>query len=293
MSIPNIKDYILVKDKQNGLFITVDFAQIELCALAEIARDEVLIEDLNNGLDIHRATAAEALGKKLEDVTDKERRAAKSVNFGLIYGASAKTLAKNSGMDINTVEKFIRRFYDRYSKVKRFHDNLKRLRKDFTDVNLLEAGVSYVKLNSLGTLIPTGREFIIYARASDDGSVYLPLTEMKNYPVQGFATGDLVPYVINHILSIIRASNTEMSGEINLVSTVHDDFTLELDCAVDYEYVLSIIEYVFENLNVLFKKDFDFDLQIRYNYDVKIGTTFGDMQKYTRKEIKALINSES
>ncbi len=94
--------------------LAADYSQIELRIMAHLAKDEGLLHAFRNNLDVHRATAAEVFGVALEDVTTDQRRKAKAINFGLIYGMSAFGLAKQIGVDRKQSQDYIDRYFARY-----------------------------------------------------------------------------------------------------------------------------------------------------------------------------------
>ncbi|MBQ1528344.1 DNA polymerase I [Candidatus Saccharibacteria bacterium] len=100
-----------VADEEKVL-VSADYAQFELRLAAAMAGDEKLIEDFNSGVDIHTKTAAEVFGVPMEEVTKDQRRLAKVVNFGIIYGMSAKGLADATGMSIAEAKEFERQYFE-------------------------------------------------------------------------------------------------------------------------------------------------------------------------------------
>ncbi|MFJ2365223.1 DNA polymerase I [Pseudomonas sp. NPDC087697] len=94
--------------------LAADYSQIELRIMAHLAKDEGLLHAFRNDLDVHKATAAEVFGVALADVTTDQRRSAKAINFGLIYGMSAFGLAKQIGVDRKQSQAYIDRYFARY-----------------------------------------------------------------------------------------------------------------------------------------------------------------------------------
>src|SRR3989344_4875144 len=94
--------------------LAADYSQIELRIMAHLAQDEGLLHAFRNNLDVHRATAAEVFGVELDAVTNDQRRSAKAINFGLIYGMSAFGLAKQIGVDRKQSQAYIDRYFARY-----------------------------------------------------------------------------------------------------------------------------------------------------------------------------------
>ncbi|MEZ5443474.1 MAG: DNA polymerase I [Lysobacterales bacterium] len=102
------------------LLLSADYSQIELRIMAHLSGDEGLLEAFRQGRDIHRATAAEVAGKTLDAVSNEERRAAKAVNFGLIYGMGAVGLANNLGISRKEAQAYIDTYFARYPGVRRY-----------------------------------------------------------------------------------------------------------------------------------------------------------------------------
>ena len=102
--------------------IACDYSQIELRIMAHLSEDPGLVRAFESGVDIHRATAAEVFGRPLDEVTGNERRAAKAINFGLMYGMSAFGLARNLGIGRGEAQDYIALYFSRYPGVRDFMD---------------------------------------------------------------------------------------------------------------------------------------------------------------------------
>ena len=100
--------------------LSADYSQIELRIMAHIAEDENLMEAFRTGKDVHQATAAEIFGVPLNDVNSEQRRYAKVINFGLIYGMSAFGLAGNLGIERSAAQNYIAKYFDRYPGVAQY-----------------------------------------------------------------------------------------------------------------------------------------------------------------------------
>lgn len=94
--------------------LAADYSQIELRIMAHLSKDEGLLNAFRQGMDIHRATAAEVFGVESTDVSAEQRRAAKAINFGLIYGMSAFGLAKQLGISRQDAQRYVDRYFERY-----------------------------------------------------------------------------------------------------------------------------------------------------------------------------------
>jgi DNA polymerase-1 len=105
-----------------SLIASADYSQIELRIMAHISGDEALLRAFTEGVDVHRATAAEVFGVGVDQVLPEQRRYAKVINFGLIYGMSAFGLARNLGIDNTAARNYITRYFERYPGVKDYMD---------------------------------------------------------------------------------------------------------------------------------------------------------------------------
>jgi len=106
------------------VFIDADYSQIELRVLADMSKDQELITAYKTGVDIHSLTASKVFGKSLEEVTPEDRRRAKAVNFGIIYGISSFGLGQGLGLSRKEAEKFIEQYFESYPTIKAFLDGL-------------------------------------------------------------------------------------------------------------------------------------------------------------------------
>ena len=106
--------------------LAADYSQIELRIMAHLSGDERLLQAFQNGEDIHRATASEVFGQSLDEVSAEQRRAAKAINFGLMYGMSAWGLAKQLETGREQAAEYIERYFERYPGVREFMDRTRK-----------------------------------------------------------------------------------------------------------------------------------------------------------------------
>lgn len=123
-----IRQAFIAPDKH--VLLAADYSQIELRIMAHLSQDQRLTEAFAKGEDIHRATAAEVFGMVLEDVSHEQRRAAKAINFGLIYGMSAFGLAKQLGIPRHAAQEYVDLYFERYPGVKDYMDRTRKLAHD-------------------------------------------------------------------------------------------------------------------------------------------------------------------
>ena len=113
-----------------SLIVSADYSQIELRIMAHISGDEALLRAFTAGEDVHRATAAEVFGVELAQVSADQRRSAKVINFGLIYGMGAYGLAKSLGIDNTAAKNYIQRYFERFAGVKQYMDDTRAMAKE-------------------------------------------------------------------------------------------------------------------------------------------------------------------
>jgi len=110
--------------------LAADYSQIELRIMAHLSQDTGLLQAFKEGLDVHKATAAEVFGVPLDQVEGHQRRSAKAINFGLIYGMSAFGLAKQLDIDRAAAQGYINLYFDRYPGVKKYMDETRELARE-------------------------------------------------------------------------------------------------------------------------------------------------------------------
>ncbi len=110
---------------EGRVLLAADYSQIELRIMAHLSADKGLLRAFDNEQDVHRATAAEVFETSLDDVTDDQRRSAKAINFGLMYGMSAFGLAKQLGIARGEAQEYVDLYFDRYPGVKQYMDDIR------------------------------------------------------------------------------------------------------------------------------------------------------------------------
>ena len=110
--------------------VAADYSQIELRIMAHLSADPGLLNAFREGVDVHRATAAEVFGIERDEVTDNQRRSAKAINFGLIYGMSAFGLAKQLGVERRVAQEYVDLYFERYQGVKKYMDETRELARE-------------------------------------------------------------------------------------------------------------------------------------------------------------------
>ncbi|RYF25546.1 MAG: DNA polymerase I, partial [Comamonadaceae bacterium] len=186
---------------------SADYSQIELRIMAHLSGDESLLHAFKEGLDVHRATAAEVFGVDVSQVSSEQRRYAKVINFGLIYGMSSFGLARNLGIDTKVAAAYIDSYFQQYPGVKRYMDETKAAAKASGYVETVFGRRLYLpEINS-----PNGPRRSGAERAA------------INAPMQGTAA-DLIKMAMVKVQEVLDAQKPD----ILMIMQVHDELVFEL-----------------------------------------------------------------
>ncbi len=185
----------------------MDYSQMELRIMADISNDKLLTQDFVNGLDIHTATAARVLGKKLADVTHKERSLGKTVNFGMIFGQTAFGLSSLLGIDRDIAGKYITAYFEHYKGVEEY------MRK--IEYEAFEKG--YVQ-----TMFGTTRN-IAGIRSQNRRARAASAREAINMPIQG-SEADIMKLVMKNLYSLIEKKYPK---QVYILLQIHDEIVFE------------------------------------------------------------------
>jgi len=186
---------------------SADYSQIELRIMAHISEDEALMRAFREGMDVHRATAAEVFGTTPDEVSSEQRRYAKVINFGLIYGMSSFGLARNLGIDKSAAANYIQRYFERYPGVKTYMDETRLSAKSKGYVETVFGRRLYLpEINS-----PNGPR-----RGSAE-------RQAINAPMQGTAA-DLIKLSMVKIQDVLDARKMRTK----MIMQVHDELVFEV-----------------------------------------------------------------
>ena len=190
--------------------LAADYSQIELRIMAHLSGDRGLLEAFSRGADIHRATAAEVFGIDTEAVTSEQRRSAKAINFGLIYGMSAFGLAKQLGIGRGEAQQYVDRYFERYPGVKDYMERTRKLAREQGYVETVYGRRLYLpEINSSN--VPRRQ--------------YAERTAI-NAPMQGTAA-DIIKRAMIDVDRRLQGRGTEA----RMIMQVHDELVLEVNAA--------------------------------------------------------------
>ncbi|MBQ6837730.1 MAG: DNA polymerase I, partial [Clostridia bacterium] len=210
---------------EGKVLVDADYSQIELRVLAALADDKNMISAFLSGADIHSITASQVMGVALEDVTPDDRRKAKAVNFGIVYGIGAFSLSNDIGVSVTEADRYIKGYLANYSGVAAFMENAKKSAK--------EKG---------------------YAETYFGRRRYLPELQEKNairrgfgervamnMPIQGTAA-DIIKIAMIRVYERLKAEYPEAK----LIMQVHDELIIETP-EKDAESIVSLLKDTMEN----------------------------------------------
>ena len=257
----------------NGLLLELDFSHLEIYALADLSKDKTLQADLLSGKDLHGISAEMLFGKSY---TLAQRKIAKQLSFQLQYGAGHKSMAERNGINPELAKAFIEKYYTRYSGVAAYHDALiatvaaNRRPSTHRTKNGLPAGKS-----SLVT--STGRIFTFTEEDSPPWmsreEVTFSPTKAKNYPCQGYATGDIVPLVLGKLHRyLMNSGGGDLSELALMVNTTHDSVLFDCsDESVVYDWAPTA-KKIMESAPSYLKERFNIDF---FTPVLPVGVTVG------------------
>lgn len=229
------------------VLVSADYSQFELRLAAALAGDQALIDDFNNDVDIHTKTAAEAFGVEMDQVTKAQRRAAKVINFGVLYGMSVRGLSAAADMSYEDAKKFIEHYFELRKPIKEYLERLLAQAREQGYVETLfgrRRPTPDVKSSSF--LVRTGAE-----RAA------------QNMPIQG-TEADLMKRAMIRVSRALSA----ITGESELVMQVHDSLIVECDEGME------------EEISVLLKREMENvapELVVKLKVDVSVGKNWGEL----------------
>ncbi len=210
--IPRDEDHVL---------LSADYSQIELRLIAQISRDEAMLEAFQKGLDIHTATAAKVYGKSLDEVDSTMRRNAKAVNFGIIYGQSAFGLSQNLGISRKEAAEIIEQYFRQYSGIKAYMSDTMNFARENGYVQTLMGRRRY--LRDINSANATVRGF------AERNAI--------NAPIQGSAADMIKIAMIN-----IHRDISEQKLQSKMTMQVHDELVFDV-IKSEVKQIKEIIEY--------------------------------------------------
>ena len=205
--------------------LAADYSQVELRIMAHLSGDEGLVNAFKDNLDVHKATAAEVFHETLEEVTADQRRKAKAINFGLIYGMSAFGLAQQLDIARGEAAEYVKRYFEKYPGVKEYMDQT---RSEAEDKGFVET-------------IFGRRLYLPGIRASNQMVKQGALRTAINAPMQGTAA-DVIKMAMIDVHNWLRESNVDA----RIVMQVHDELVLEV-AEGDVDAVTAGVRFRMEN----------------------------------------------
>jgi DNA polymerase-1 len=190
------------------IIVAADYSQIELRIMAHLSQDQTLLDAFANNEDVHRATASDIFSCSRDDVSPDQRRTAKAINFGLMYGMSPFGLSRQLGIDVTTAKEYVDLYFSKYTAVKSFMDMIKKQAKSDGYVETVFGRRLYLpEINSRNA---TRRQ-------------YAERTAI-NAPMQGTAADIIKRAMVEIDENIVRAQ-----PEVRMIMQVHDELVFEIE----------------------------------------------------------------
>jgi len=224
---------------ENHSLVSCDYSQVELRVLAHIANEETMIRSFNEGIDIHSVTASNILHKPLDEVTSSDRRKAKAVNFGIVYGISAFGLAKQVNISRNEAADFIDNYNKHFPKIKEYTENV----------------INELKEKGYVTTLYNHRRIINEINSSNHMQKEFAKRAAMNTPIQGSAAEIIKIAMIN----IYKRMNKE-GLESKMIMQIHDELIFDVNNN-EIDVMTKLIKDEMENVVKLSVK-LDTDLHI-------------------------------
>lgn len=260
-----------------GVLLNLDFSQLEVIGLAILSQDPVLIDDILSGRDMHRYFAAQLFGITEEEVTKAQRKTVKQFTFALQYGSGAKGLAHKNGTSVEVAETFIKNYYTRYQGVKKWQEEVDRVVRAHRRPTGERTEQGYpIGVGEYESI--TGRLYFFFEKAGyreGDPPSFMP-TEMKNYPVQGLATGDIMALFRARLYRRWIALPWRM--QCLPINTVHD--SVMFDCAsMEVAREMKVVmDEVVAGLAEELKKLWGINVPVPIKTETEAGPSWADME---------------
>ena len=233
---PQHKDYT---------FLAADYSQIELRLLAHLSADESLIKSFNSNEDVHSFTASLVFEVPIDQVTPEMRYQAKAVNFGIIYGQQAFGLSQELGIDVKQASTFIKKYFERYPKVKEFLESSKDTARALGYAETITGRKRPIpELDNKNQIIRSAAERLA-----------------TNTPLQGTAA-DLIKLAMIKIHNILKESDLDAK----MILQVHDELVFEV-VERDKEKLREIVKNAMEHI---------FTLRVPLDVDISFGKNWGE-----------------
>jgi DNA polymerase I-like protein with 3'-5' exonuclease and polymerase domains len=232
---------VFVSRWDGGKIMEADFAQLEFRTAAFLAQDEKAMEEINTGFDVHSYTA-----QVITDAGQKtSRQDAKAHTFAPLFGATGYGRSKAEAA-------YYKHFVEKYEGIAAWHKKLG------------DEAMRFMKITNR-----SGRQYAFPSVRRRDNGMPSHFTMIKNYPVQGFATGDVVPVVLNELHELLQPLHS------CVVNSVHDSMVVDVH-PDEEQQVLDIIELLNKNINDLVEKTYNVTMNVPLLLEAKIGPNWLD-----------------
>lgn len=271
----DIKKCYISRYGDKGVIVEIDFVQLEIVGLAQLSKDKDLIADISSGVDIHTKLFEMVYGYL---PSKSERRDFKRAVFALLYGAGYTKIAKLTGMDIRDAKAFIYAWEKAYPDTVRFWTSLMNHVTENRCSSDRRCPITGIPLGYARYQLPTGRMLTFYEHVAPwniklKKATFSP-NETRNYPIQSFATGDIVPLFLGRLYRrLARRSEMEIWKRVHLVNTVHDSVELDVHREALPE-LLKVLKNESDNMSEYMQKYFGIAMELPLRTKVSYGSNW-------------------
>ncbi len=197
-----------VSGNKDNLILSADYSQIELRIMASMCKDEKMIDSFKKGLDIHSTTASVLFGNEISDVNSDQRRIAKTVNFGIMYGLGSFGLSQRLAISRNEAKRIIDNYFAKYPGIKKYMDDT----------------IHFTQQNGFAQTLMGRRRFFTDINSKNNNLKTAAERAAINMPIQGTASDMMKIAMVN-----IDREMTKLKMKSKMLIQVHDEFVFEVD----------------------------------------------------------------
>lgn len=234
--------------QSNSCLVSFDISQQELRILAHLTKERDLIRAFEKGLDVHALTAAKIFNKNSEDISKKERRIGKTINFGVMYGMSAYGLVSALKISLNDASEFIKKYFEQYKEIKKYFD--KYIRK--------------VRIKGFAETLFGRRRSVVGLDSANEFIQRAAVRELINFPIQGTAA-DMMKLAMIQIDKLIQS---KFSSKAKMILQIHDELIFEFKGKEGIKEFKSSVKDLMEGV---------YPLNVPLKVDVYVGKNLGEV----------------
>ena len=264
-----------------GVLMQFDYSQLEIRVLALLSNCYQLKTELKAGIDLHASACSWWKNVDYQHVVDSVtnndahwialRREAKRLRFLIQYGGSANALHNATGIPVPECQSFIKNYYHRYPEIGKWHDELLRTVNQCSHPSRVIKNNRQMRQSALTS--ETGRRYVFHEETTKWGKTGFSPTKIKNYPVQGLATGDVVLTMLGRFNRWLKQNYPD----VLLINTIHDSIMVDVpNTVIHYGFARDAVKFL-ETAPQVMKQLYGMEWDIELPVDVESGRNWGKL----------------